>query len=304
LVTGATGYVGGRLTPRLLETGRPVRALVRDPDRLHRHPWAKAIEVMRGDVMAPDSLLTAMQDAEVAYYLIHSMESGADFRRKDREAATAFALAAKRAGVRRIIYLGGLGDPEANLSPHLQSRHETGDALRSGGVPVSEFRAAVIVGSGSLSFEMIRSLTERLPVMICPRWVFTRTQPIAISNVLDYLVGALETPKSAGRIVEIGGADVLTYGEMMQGYARVRGLRRLLIPVPVLTPRLSSYWLHLVTPVEANIGRHLIEGLRNEVVVRDPLARELFPKIEPVDYDSAVRLALADRPDPAHSPRT
>jgi uncharacterized protein YbjT (DUF2867 family) len=244
--------------------------------------------------MRPDTLFAALQGMDVAHYLIHSMESQADFRRRDQEAARNFGLAAHQAGVRRIIYLGGLGDPEAELSPHLRSRHETGEFLRSGGVPVTEFRAAVIVGSGSLSFEMVRALTERLPVMICPRWVYTRTQPIAIANALDYLVGALDVPESAARILEIGGADVLTYGEMMQRYARVRGLRRLLIPVPVLTPRLSSYWLHLVTPVEASVGRHLVEGLRNEVIVRDPLARRLFPGIELIDYEAAVRLALAE----------
>ncbi len=220
------------------------------------------------------------------------MESEADFRERDLTAARNFSRAARQAGVERIIYLGGLGDPQADLSPHLRSRQETGEALRSAGVPVTELRAAVIVGSGSLSFEMIRALTERLPVMICPRWVFTRTQPIAISNVLDYLAGALLVPESTGRTIEVGGADVLTYGGMMLGYARVRGLRRYLIPVPVLTPRLSSYWLHLVTPVEAGVGRHLVEGLRNEVVVRDPLARRLFPDIDPLNYEAAVRLAL------------
>jgi uncharacterized protein YbjT (DUF2867 family) len=294
LITGATGYVGGRLVPRLLATGRQIRCLARDPVRLSGRPWAAAVETVQGDMMEPDSLRAALRGVDIAYYLIHSMQAEADFRRKDREAAARFALAAQRAGVRRIIYLGGLGDPEAELSQHLRSRLETGEALRSAGVPVTEFRAAVIVGSGSLSFEMIRSLTERLPAMICPRWVFTRTQPIAISNVLDYLVGALRVPESAGQILEIGGTDVLTYGQMMQGYARARGLRRLLIPVPVLTPRLSSYWLHLVTPVEAGVGRHLVESLRNEVVVRNPIALRLFPDIERIDYDAAVRLALAD----------
>ena len=293
-MTGATGYVGGRLTPRLLETGRVVRCLVRDPERLRGQPWADSVDAVRGDALQPDSLLSALQGVEVAFYLIHSMQAEADFQKRDQEAAHNFSQAAQRGGVRQIIYLGGLGDPDAALSPHLRSRQETGEVLRSAGVPVTELRAAVIVGSGSLSFEMIRALTERLPIMICPRWVYTRTQPIAIANVLDYLVGVLDVPESAGRILEIGGADVLTYGEMMRGYARVRGLRRLLIPVPVLTPRLSSYWLHLVTPVEAKVGRHLVESLRNEVIVRDPGARRLFPDINLIDYDSAVRLALAD----------
>jgi hypothetical protein len=194
--------------------------------------------------------------------------------------------------VERILYLGGLGDPQADLSPHLRSRHQTGAALREPGVPVTEFRAAVIVGSGSLSFEMIRYLTERLPVMICPKWVFTRIQPIAIRNVLDYLVAALECPASVGRILEIGGRDVLTHAEMMTGYARARGLTRRLLAVPVLTPRLSSYWVHLVTPIPANIAQPLIKGLGNEVIVRDALALKLFPAIQPLDYATAVQLAL------------
>ena len=294
LVTGATGYVGGRLVPRLLAAGRAVRCLARDPERLGGRPWADSVEIVRGNVMDPGSLPAVLQGVEVAYYLIHSMQAEADFRRLNQEAARHFALAAKKAGVRRIVYLGGLGDPDAELSPHSRSRQETGEALRSAGVPVTELRAAVIVGSGSLSFEMIRALTERLPVMVCPRWVFTRTQLIAIDNVLDYLTACLEKPETAGRTLEIGGADILTYGQMMQGYARERGLRRWLIPVPVLTRRLSSYWLHLVTPVEAGVGRHLIESLHNEVLVRDPQARQLLPDIALLDYPSSVRLALAD----------
>ncbi|HSM12923.1 MAG TPA: SDR family oxidoreductase, partial [Thermoanaerobaculia bacterium] len=196
-------------------------------------------------------------------------------------------------GVRRILYLGGLGDPRADLSKHLRSRQETGAALGEAGVPVTELRAGVVVGSGSLSFEMIRYLVERVPLMICPRWVWTRTQPIAVRNVLDYLVAALDNPASAGRVVEIGGADVLSYGEMMTIYAEERGLRRRLVPVPVLTPRLSSYWVHLVTPIPAAIARPLVDGLKNEVVVRDDSARELFPAIHPVGYREAVRRSLA-----------
>jgi uncharacterized protein YbjT (DUF2867 family) len=196
--------------------------------------------------------------------------------------------------VQRLVYLGALGDPASALSEHLRSRQETGDALREAGVPVTEFRAAVIVGAGSLSFEMIRYLTERVPLMICPSWVYTRIQPIAIRNVLDYLVGALDVPDSAGRTIEIGGSDVITYGEMMTGYARLRGLRRALLAVPVLTPRLSSYWVHLVTPIPASIARPLIEGLRNEVVVRDRgTADTLFPDIHPMGYDEAVTAALS-----------
>ena len=235
-----------------------------------------------------------MAGVEVAYYLVHSMAGGRDFEQRDRLAARQFAAAARDAGVRRIIYLGGLGDPDTDLSAHLRSRQETGDALREAGVPVTEFRAAVIVGSGSLSFEIIRYLTERLPVMICPRWLYTRAQPIAIRNVLDYLVAALVTDESEGRVIEIGGQGVLTYGDMIRGYAQARGLRRLLVPVPVLTPRLSSYWVHLVTPVPATIAGPLIRGLRNDVVVLDDSARRIFPDIQPIDYPDAVRLALAN----------
>lgn len=293
LVTGATGYIGGRLVPRLLQAGYPVRCMVRDPQRLQGRPWLERVEVVAADVLDPSTLTQAMQGIEVAYYLIHSMAAGRDFHERDLKAARAFGTAAKAAGVKLIIYLGGLGEAGANLSVHLRSRQETGEALCESGIPVTEFRAAVIVGSGSISFEMIRYLTERLPVMICPRWVFRRVQPISIGNVLDYLSAALQVSESHGRILEIGGADVLTYGEMMMGYARVRGLKRWLIPVPVLTPRLSSYWVHLVTPIPANIAQPLIDGLRNEVVAQDSTAKELFPEVELEDYESAVRSALS-----------
>ena len=233
-----------------------------------------------------------MQGTVVAYYLVHSLGAGADFSERDAQGASNFGVAAKSAGVKRIIYLGGLGDPAAALSAHLRSRQQTGEALREGGVPVTEFRAGVIVGSGSLSFEMIRYLTERVPVMICPRWVYTRIQPIAVRNVLDYLVEVLRAPESVGQVIEIGGADVISYGEMLTFYAEVRGLRRWLIPVPVLTPKLSSYWVHFVTPIPASIARPLIAGLRNEILVRDNRARRLFPAIQPLDYRTAVRLAL------------
>jgi uncharacterized protein YbjT (DUF2867 family) len=292
LVTGATGYVGGRLVPRLLAAGYRVRCLVRDPARLQGRAWLEQVEVATGDMLQSDSLVAAMRGVEVVYYLVHSLGGGGDFSERDLSAARNCAQAAKAAGVGRIIYLGGLGDPEANLSPHLRSRHETGAALREAGVPVTEFRAAVIVGSGSLSFEMIRYLTERLPVMICPKWVFTRIQPIAIRNVLDYLVAALECPASSGRTLEIGGKDVINYAEMMTGYAQARRLKRYLIAVPVLTPRLSSYWVHLVTPIPANIAQPLIKGLGNEVIVREASARGLFPAIQPLDYATAVKLAL------------
>jgi uncharacterized protein YbjT (DUF2867 family) len=294
LVTGVTGYIGGRLVPELLASGYRVRVLVRDQNRLQGRAWLNQVEVVQGDVLDPASLVTAMSGVSAAYYLIHSMNGSGDFDQRDLQAARNFGDAAHTTGVERIIYLGGLGDPATDLSKHLRSRHQTGQALQEAGVPVTEFRAAIVVGSGSISFEMIRYLTERVPVMICPRWVFTRVQPIAIGDVLHYLVAALETPQSSGRIVEIGGSEVFTYGDMMLGYARARGLRRWLLSVPVLTPRLSSYWVHMVTPIPASIARPLIDGLRNEVIVRDETARELFPQIEPMDYSSAVSLALAD----------
>jgi uncharacterized protein YbjT (DUF2867 family)/uncharacterized protein YndB with AHSA1/START domain len=292
LVTGATGYVGGRLTPRLLAAGYAVRCLTRDPGRLagRPDPWPRA-ELVAGDVLDPATLAPAMDGVEVAYYLVHSMAEGA-FRDRDRQAAANFAHAAAQAGVRRIIYLGGLGRDDDQLSEHLSSRHEVGAALRAGPVPVTEFRAAIVVGAGSVSFEMIRDLTERLPVMLTPRWVSTPCQPIAVEDLLAYLIAALDTPRSAGRVIEIGGSDVLTYGEMMATYARVRGLRRFLIPVPVLTPGLSSHWVNLVTPIPRAIARPLIEGLRNPVVVHDPSARELFPAIHPVSYAEAARTAV------------
>lgn len=293
LVAGATGYIGGRLVPRLLESGYTVRVLARDPRRLDGRPWLENVETVIGDVLLPETLPAAMAGVDAAYYLIHSMSDSDEFHERDILAARNFASTAKDSGVKRILYLGGLGDPQEDLSKHLRSRQLTGEALREAGVPVTELRAAVIVGSGSISFEMVRYLTERIPLMICPRWVFTRIQPIGIRDVLDYMLATLENDESTGKIIEIGGADVLTYGEMMLGYSEVRGLRRYLLPVPVLTPRLSSYWVHLVTPIPAAIARPLILGLRNEVVVRTDEARELFPEIKPIGYRESVQRALA-----------
>jgi uncharacterized protein YbjT (DUF2867 family) len=293
LVTGATGYIGGRLVPQLLEAGYQVRCLVRDAKRLQGRTWTDQVEVVEGDAFKPETLAPAMEGVWAAYYLVHSLTDTEEYRERDKIVARDFGRAAKEAGIERLLYLGGLGYPEANLSDHLRSRQETGAALAEAGVPVTEFRAAVVVGAGSPSFEMVRYLTERLPVMICPRWVYTRIQAIAIRDVLRYLVSALEVPESAGRVIEIGGADVLTYGDMMKGYARVRGLRRLLIPVPVLTPHLSAHWVHWVTPVPSGIVYPLIEGLRNEVVVRDDTAQTLFPDIEPTGYKTAVRRSLS-----------
>jgi uncharacterized protein YbjT (DUF2867 family) len=292
LVTGATGYVGGRIVPRLLAAGYRVRCLARDPGRLQGRPWLDQVEVIQGDMLHPESLPNAMQGVQAIFYLVHSLGSGSDFSEQDVQAARNCAQAAREFSVERIIYLGGLGKAGSDLSPHLRSRHQTGEVLGETGVPVTEFRAAVIVGSGSLSFEMIRYLTERLPFMICPKWVFTKIQPIAIRNVLDYLVAALSNPESTGKIIEIGGQDVLTYAAMMKGYAEARGLTRKLIAVPVLTPRLSSYWVHLVTPIPAAIAQPLIKGLGNEVIVHDDTALKLFPDVRLLDFKTSVRLAL------------
>jgi uncharacterized protein YbjT (DUF2867 family) len=292
LVTGATGYIGGRLIPTLLEAGHTVRCFARDPGRIEgRFPGA---EVAKGDLFDEASLADALRHCDVAYYLVHSMsDDRRDFSQRDREGARLFGNAAMEAGVRRIIFLGGLGqERSAKLSKHLQSRHEVGDELRASGISVTEFRAAIIVGSGSVSFEMLRDLTERLPVMIAPKWVRTRCQPIGIRDVLSYLVAALDTPSSSGRIIEIGGADVLQYRDMMLHYAKIRGLSRTIVPVPVLSPHLSSLWIHLITPIPGAIARPLVEGLFNEVIVRDQSAREIFPWIEPVGFDVAVRRAL------------
>jgi uncharacterized protein YbjT (DUF2867 family) len=293
LVTGVTGYVGGRLVPRLLDAGIRVRVLVRGgPERLRDRPWFDRVEVFSGDVLEPTSLVHALAGVQTAYYLIHSMGGEGGFSQRDIQAATNFANVAAAVGVDHIVYLGGLGDEATQLSEHLRSRQETGEALRSTGLSVTEFRAGMVVGSGSLSFEMLRHLAERLPVMICPQWVFTKTQPIAIRDVLSYLITALDHPASRGQVVEIGSSDVLTYGDMMMGYARARRLNRRLIPIPMLTPGLSSHWVHWMTPVPWSIARPLIEGMRNELIVRDPSARTLFPEIVPLSFDEAVGLAL------------
>ena len=289
LIVGASGYIGGRLVPLLARQGHELTLVGRDPGSLgERFPEHR---VFAADLLEPESLPPAVAGVEVAYYLAHSMGAGeAGFAERDLRAAHSFATAAADAGVRRIIYLGGLGDDTVHLSHHLASRHEVGAELARHGIPVTEFRAAVVIGSGSASFEILRHLTERLPVMITPRWVSTRCQPIGIQDVLAYLVAALAHPEVVG-VIEIGGPDILSYGQMMLRYAHIRGLRRLMIPVPVLTPRLSSYWVNLISPVPANIARPLIEGLRNEVVVRDPgPARALG--VVPASYDDALALAM------------
>jgi uncharacterized protein YbjT (DUF2867 family) len=289
LVTGATGYIGGRLLRRFEERGRAVRCLVREPNRLSA--TAATTEVVTGDCLDAASLDRALAGVQAAYYLVHSMAGDADFAKTDRRAAETFGQAAARAGVQRIIYLGGLTGASGSLSPHLKSRKETGEVLRASGVPVIEFRAAVVIGAGSLSFRIIAGLVERLPVMICPRWVTTPTQPIAIDDVLAYLEAAVDLPEHVRGIFEIGGPDVVSYGDMMRIYARLRGLHRLLLPVPVLTPFLSGLWLALFAPAQARVGRALIEGLRTATVVRSPAARETF-RLEPMPIRAAFVRAI------------
>ena len=291
LLTGATGYIGGRLLRVLEEDGRRVRCLARHPERVVARRGST--EVVVGDCLDEHSLDAAMQGVEQAFYLVHSMASGPAFAERDREAAGNFGRAALRAGVHRIIYLGGLGDGADSLSTHLKSRVETGQALRDSGVPVVELRASIVIGAGSLSFEMISALVERLPAMVCPKWVDTRTQPIAIDDVLAYLRAALDLPKGAEGVYEIGGPEVVSYGDMMREYARLRGLRRLLVPVPVLTPRLSGLWLGLVTPAQARVGRALVEGLRNPTVVRSSGARQTFA-IQPMTLREAFARAIEE----------
>lgn len=292
LLTGATGYVGGRLAPRLLQAGHHVRCLVRDPQRLRGRPWASQVEIVQGDALDEASLSRAMQGVDVAYYLIHGVQGGKVNVERELHVARAFAQAAEAQRLQRIIYLGELVHPTAPLSPYLRARHETGYILRQGSVPVTEFRAGMIVGSGSLLFEMIRYLVEYQPILICPKWFFSQAQPIAIRNVLEYLLAAPERPESAGKLIEIGGATQLTYAQMLLEYAAERGLKRYLIPTPVYAPRLSAYWVHMVTPVPWWAVLPLIEGLHADLIVRDDLAGRLFPEIVPLDFRSAVRLAL------------
>ncbi len=273
LLTGATGYVGGRLLRTLEQAGHSVRCLARRPEYL-RPRVTSPTEVVAGDIRDPESLGRALQGIEAAYYLVHSMGSSAAFAEEDRRSALAFGSAAREAGVRRIVYLGGLGADE-ELSLHLESRQEVGRLLRASGVPTVEFRASIVIGSGSLSFEMIRALVDKLPVMVTPRWVRSLAQPIAIEDVIAYLVQALDRPEGGG-VFEIGGPDRVSYLDLMKEYARQRGLRRLMIPVPVLTPSLSSLWLGLVTPLYARVGRKLIDSVRHATVVNNPAALRVF----------------------------
>jgi uncharacterized protein YbjT (DUF2867 family) len=288
-IAGATGYIGGRLLTLLETMGYRVRCLARRPEYLLSR-ISSATQAVAGDVFAPETLDPALSGVDQAYYLVHSMGSGDSFEERDRIGARNFAASARRAGVRRIIYLGGLGSGDA-LSSHLRSRQEVGNILRDSGVPVIELRASIVIGSGSLSFEMIRALVERLPVMITPRWVSVTAQPIAVRDVLAYLVSALELPPSESRIFEIGGKDRVSYRDIMAEYARQRGLRRIMISVPVITPRLSSLWLALITPVYARTGRKLVDSIRNPTIVRDPAALAAFD-IRPLGMSAAIAAAL------------
>jgi uncharacterized protein YbjT (DUF2867 family) len=295
-VTGVTGYVGGRLVPELLAAGYRVRAVARRPERLRGRPWYDAVEVAQADASDPEQIAAALDGVAVAYYLIHSLGTGRRFEQRDRATALTFGRAAREAGVGRVVYLGGLSPDVEDLSPHLASRKEVGEILLASGVPTTVLRAAIILGSGSASFEMMRYLTERLPAMTVPRWLDNRIQPIAVRDVLRYLVGSASMPPEVSREFDIGGPDVLTYRAMMQGYAQAAGLpRRLIVKVPVLTPRLSSHWVGVVTPVPSGIARPLVESLIHEVVCEEHDIAQHVP--DPpgglIGFDRAVRLALA-----------
>jgi uncharacterized protein YbjT (DUF2867 family) len=288
LVAGSSGFVGRRLCPALAEVGHEVRAMTRRPAS-----YRGAGEAVRGDVHDASSLAAALQGCAAAYYLVHSLAE-ADFQQRDAAAARTFARAAAEAGIQRIVYLGGLGDEADDLSAHLRSRREVEALLGSAGVPVTTLRAGIIVGHGGISWEMTRQLVEHLPVMVTPRWVHTRTQPIAVADVVRYLVGVLDVPEAAGRAFEIGGPDVLAYVEMMRRVAAIEGRTLRVVPVPLLSPKLSSRWLSLVTDVDVPTGRSLVDSMSNEVVVRDDSIRQVVD-VEPMDYDQAVLQALGER---------
>ena len=295
LVTGATGYIGGRLVPELLAAGHRVRVMTRSPDRVGDHPWADRVEVVRADAADVDDVAAACAGVDVVYYLVHALGSGPEFEATDRRTAQVMARAAREAGVGRLVYLGALVPEGEALSPHLRSRTEVAEILLESGVPTAVLRAAVVLGSGSASFEMLRYLTERLPVMVTPRWVHSRIQPIAVRDVLRYLVGCAGLPASVHRCFDIGGPDVMNYAEMMQRYAAVAGLpRRRILPVPLFSPSLSSHWVGLITPVPSGIARPLVESLRNTVVCREHDIADFVP--DPPEgllgFDEAVQLAV------------
>jgi len=302
LVTGATGYIASRLIPRLLDHGYPVRCLAREPLRLNGRSWFRYVEVIQGDVMTPSTLAQALEGVHTAYYLIHNMTYGRGYIARELEGACAFASAAAKAGAEHIIYLGGLADPKQHIAPHMRSRIETGRMLREGEVPVTEFRAGVITGSGSISFEMIRFITELFPIVLGPTWMKNKSQPIAIQNVIDYLFAALENPNGRGGIFEIGGPDITTYGDLMLRYGRIRGLNRKMILLLGIPLWFMAFGVGLMTPVPRPIAHALICGLANDSVVQHAEALKIFPEIKLIDFDSAVKDAL-EKTHPSHIER-
>jgi len=292
LVTGATGYIGGRLVPRLLAAGYKVRCLVRDANRLQSFAWRDQVEVCEGDVLGTPSLMEAMRGIKIGYYLIHGIQGSHPDVQRDLTAARNFAHAAENSGLERIIYFGELANETGNVAPYLQSRRETGNILRQGKVPVTEFQASMVIGSGSALFEMVRYTAERQPFFFCPKWFFSNTQPISIHDVLEYLIGALNAPTSIGKIIQIGGASCLTYAQMLLAYSKMRGLRRHLIRLPWSTPLLSGYWVHMITPVHFRVILPLIQSLQTDSIVENELATRLFPQIKPQDFETSLKLAL------------
>jgi uncharacterized protein YbjT (DUF2867 family) len=292
LVTGATGYIASRLIPRLLDSGYRVRCLARDPLRLKGRTWCRSVDVVRGDVTIPSTLHTALEGVHTAYYLIHNMTYGHGYTSLELDSARAFTAAAEEAGLEHIIYLGGLADPEQHIAPHMRSRIETGRVLREGMVPVTEFRAGVIAGSGSISFEMIRFMTELFPLVPGPLWMKNKSQPIAIQNVIDYLVAALTNPHGRGQVFEIGGPDITTYGDLMLRYARIRRLKRRMTLIPGLPVWFMAFGVGLMTPVPYPIAYALIGGLSADSVVKHPEALQVYPEVQLIDFDTAARDAL------------
>jgi uncharacterized protein YbjT (DUF2867 family) len=292
LVAGASGYVGRHLIPALLAHGCRVRCLARDPARLQGQPWFGKVEVVRGDVAERAALDPALEGVSTAYYLVHNMTSGHSYAARDLLAAGNFAAAASQSGVQHIIYLGGLADPQASIGQHLASRIQTGDALRQGDVPVTEFRASIVIGPGATAFEMIRYITEQFPLLLAPRWVSNHAQPIAIENVVDYLLAALESPAGSSRVYEIGGPQAMRFGETMLAYAKLRGLKRRLIALPVLPLPLMAFMVDKLTPVPGSMASPLIDGMRGDSLVQDDAARRDFPHIRLIPYQEAVRAAL------------
>jgi uncharacterized protein YbjT (DUF2867 family) len=303
LVTGATGYIAGRLIPRLLDLGYRVRCLARDPHRLRARAWFPYVEVVQGDVMLPSSLPAALEGVHSAYYLIHNMASGRGYTARETDGAQNFVRAAEGAGLQRIIYLGGLADPKQAVSYHMRSRIETGQTLRTGKVPVTEFRAGVIVGPGSISFEMIRFMTELMPVIFGPVWLQNRAQPIAAQNVIDYLLAALDNPASQGRVFEIGGPDRMPYADLMLTYGRLRGLRRRYVITPGMPVWFMALGVAWMTPVPKSIAAPLVDGMRSESVVQDDAARRVFSNVRLLGYEEAVQSALTQL-HPARLDRT